>query len=301
MTALTWDVVGTRRYETGVDKGVLYLSTGGGGVYDSGYAWSGLTTVTESPDGAAATPQYADNIIYLNLISAETFGGTIEAFTYPDQFAQCDGTLVPTPGITVGQQTRKAFGLSYRTKVGTDANPDAGYKIHLVYGAQAAPSEKAFATVNDSPEALAFSWDFTTTPVAVTTTIGGVTPKATAILTIDSTVVTAANLTTLESALYGTAGSSPRLPLPDEVIAMFAGSVTSATPTQPTFVAAGGTITIPSITGVQYRRADTNAIVPAGTVVIGTVGASLIIYALPLPGYSFPPMTDTDWQYTRTS
>jgi hypothetical protein len=300
MTQLTWDAVGTRQFETGVDKGVLFLSTGGGGVYDTGYAWNGLTTVTESPDGAEATPQYADNIIYLNLISAETFGGTIEAFTYPDQFAACDGTLVPSAGITVGQQTRKAFGLAYRTKVGNDTNPDAGYKIHLVYGANASPSEKAFATVNDSPEALSFSWDFVTTPVAVTTVIGGVTPKPTAILTIDSTKVTPANLTTLENALYGTAGSSPRLPLPDEVIAMFAGSVTTATPTQPTFVAAGGTITIPTITGVQYRRADTNAVV-TGTVVIATPSTALIIYALPLAGYTFPPMTDTDWQFTRTT
>lgn len=300
MTQLIWDAVGSRQFETGVDKGVLYLSTGGGGVYDTGYAWNGLTTVTESPDGAEATPQYADNIIYLNLISAETFGGTIEAFTYPDQFAACDGTLVPTAGLTVGQQARKPFGLAYRTKVGNDTNPDAGYKIHLVYGANASPSEKAFATVNDSPEALSFSWDFTTTPVAVTTTIGGVTPRPTAILTIDSTKVTAANLAALEQALYGTAGSSPRLPLPDEVIAMFAGSVTSATPTQPTFVAAGGTITIPTITGVQYRRADTNAVV-TGTVVIATAATSLIIYALPVAGYTFPPMTDTDWQFTRTT
>jgi hypothetical protein len=299
MTQLTWDAIGERRFETGVDRGVLYLSSGGG-VYDSGYAWNGLTTVTESPSGADTSPQYADNIIYLNLVAAETFGGTIEAFTYPDQFAECDGTLVPSPGVSVGQQKRRAFGLSYRTKVGTDLNSDAGYKLHLVYGAQAAPSEKAFATVNDSPEALAFSWDFTTTPVPVTTQIGGVTPRPTAILTIDSTKVTAANLTALENALYGTAGTNPRLPLPDEVIAMFAGSVTNATPTQPGFTAAGGVITIPTVTGVTYRRADTNAVV-TGTVTIATIGASLIIYAVPNGGYQFPAMTDSDWQFTRTS
>lgn len=298
MTQITWDNVGQRQFETGCDRGVLYLATNG--VYDNGWAWNGLTTVTESPDGAESTPQYADNIIYLNLVSAETFGGTIEAFMYPDQFAQCDGTATPYPGVAVGQQTRRPFGMSYRTKVGTDQNPDAGYKIHLVYGATASPSEKAYATVNDSPEALSFSWDFTTTPVVLTTQVAGVTLKPTAILTIDSTKVPAANLATLEQALYGTAGSNPRLPLPDEVIAMFAGSVTNATPTQPAFVAAGGTITIPTITGIQYRRADTNAVV-TGTVVISTVGASLIIYALPLAGYSIPAGTDTDWQFTRTS
>jgi hypothetical protein len=298
MTQLVWDQVGQRQFETGVDRGVLYLATAG--VYDIGYAWNGLTTVTESPDGAETTPQYADNIIYLNLVSAETFGGTIEAFMYPDQFAQCDGTATPYPGVAVGQQTRRPFGLSYRTKVGNDQNPDAGYKIHLVYGANAAPSEKAYSTVNDSPEALAFSWDFTTTPVVLTTQVAGVTLKPTAILTVDSTKVPAANLAALEQALYGTAGSSPRLPLPDEVIAMFAGSVTNATPTQPGFVAAGGTITIPTVTGIQYRRADTNAVV-TGTVVISTIGQSLIIYALPLAGYQVPAGTDTDWQFTRTS
>jgi hypothetical protein len=296
MTKLAWDTVGEREFETGVDHGVLYLANGG--VYDEGYAWNGLTTVTESPDGAASTPQYADNIIYLNLISAETFGGTIEAFTYPDEFAECDGTLVPSPGVTVGQQTRRQFGLSYRTKLGNDQNPDAGYKLHLVYGANAAPSEKAYATVNDSPAALSFSWDFTTTPVAVTTEIGGVTPRPTAILTIDSTKVPAANLQALEDALYGTAGADPRLPSPDEVIGMFTGAVTEATPTEPTFTPATGAIVIPTVTGVQYRRADTNAVV-TGTVTITNSGDSLIIYAVPTAGYEFPDDVDTDWQFTR--
>lgn len=298
MTALTWDQSGTRTFETGVDRGVLYLAVGG--VYSIGYAWNGLTTVTESPDGAEASPQYADNIVYLNLTSAETFGGTIEAFTYPDQFAQCDGTAVPTPGVAIGQQNRRNFGLSYRTKKGNDTNPDAGYKLHLVYGAQAKPSEKAYATVNDSPEALSFSWDFTTTPVQVTTLVNGSQLKPTALLTIDSTTVPAANLAALEQALYGSAGADPRLPSPDEVIAMFAGSVTSVTPTAPTFAAAGGTITIPTVTGVEYRRADTNAKV-TGTVTISTVGSSLIIYAVPTAGYVFPSNVDDDWQFTRTS
>lgn len=298
MTALTWDDIGARRYETGVDKGVLY-PVGAGGVYDAGYAWNGLTTVTESPDGAEASPQYADNIIYLNLYSRELLNGTIEAFTYPDQFALCDGTLVPTAGVTVGQQTRKTFGLAYRTKVGTDLDPDAGYKIHLVYGATASPSEQAHTTVNDSPEAVAFSWDFSTVPVPVATVIDGVTPKPTSSLTIDSTKVNPTNLAALELVLYGSVGVAPRLPTPDEVLAMFAGSLTSATPTVPTFVAGTGVITIPTVTGIQYRRADTNAVV-TGTVTIATSGASLIIYALATAGYFIPAGVDTDWQYTRS-
>lgn len=294
MTKLVWDQVGERRYETGVDQGVLYIPVGG--VYSSGYAWNGLTAVTESPSGAEATPIYADNIKYLNLLSVEEFNATIEAYTYPDQFAQCDGTATPQPGVAVGQQVRKMFGLSYRTKVGNDvAAGDFGYKLHLVYGALAAPSEKAFATVNDSPEAVTFSWELTTTPVTVT----GL--KPTAIMTIDSTKVTAANLTALENALYGTGGTDPRLPLPDEAIAMFAGSVTNATPTQPTFVSTTGVITIPVVTGVVYKRADTNVTVTGTVTIAGGAGASLIIYAVPAAGYQFPAGTDDDWQFTRTA
>lgn len=304
MTKLLWDQTGERRYETGVDQGVLYIPTNGVYGPGSGTAWNGLTTVTESPSGAEANAIYADNMKYLNLISVEEFGGTIEAYTYPDAFAQCDGSLVPSTGVSIGQQTRKAFGLSYRTRVGNDVSgSDYGYKLHLVYGANASPSEKAYATINDSPEAITLSWEFTTTPVTVATTIGGVTPKPTAILTIDSTKVLAANLLALEQALYGTPGADARLPLPDEVIGMFAGSITSATPTAPTFVAAGGTATIPTITGVQYRRGDTNAVLASGAFVIpaGSIGVPFVIYAVPLPGYSFPPTVDDDWSFTRTS
>ena len=214
MAVLTWDQVGERFYETGVDHGVLYIPTAG--VYDSGVAWNGLISVTESPSGAEPSPQYADNIKYLNLLSTEEFGGTIEAYTFPDEFAQCDGTAFPKEGLAVGQQTRKTFGLSYRTKIGNDTDgQDLGYKLHLVYGALAAPSEKAYATVNDSPEAVTFSWEFTTTPVEVT----GL--KPTALLTIDSTKVAEADLTTLEALLYGTAAKEPSLPMPDAVIALF--------------------------------------------------------------------------------
>lgn len=294
MTRIAWDATGEKVYESGVDQAVLYIPTNG--LYVNGYGWNGITAVTESPSGAEATPQYADNIKYLNLVSNEDFGATIEAFTYPEQFAQCDGSATPQPGVYVAQQGRKVFGLCYRTKVGDDVNgQDSGYKLHLVYGCLAAPSEKAYSTVNDSPEATPFSWDVTTSPVAVT----GL--KPTASIVINSKKVTGANLTALETILYGAVGVEPRLPLPDEVIGMFAGALTLATPTQPTFVSGTGVITIPVITGVVYRRADTNAIV-TGTVTItpATPGTSLIIYANPAAGYYFPAVIDQDWMFTRT-
>ena len=215
MAKLLWDQVGDRRYETGVDHGVLYTPDPVTGAYDSGVVWNGLTAVTESPSGAESNKQYADNIVYVNLVSAEEFGGTIEAFTAPDEFGIHDGTAAPKVGVYVGQQSRRPFGFSYRTKVGSDLNGDEGYKLHLVYGAQASPSEKGYTTVNDSPEAMALSWEFTTTPVAVT----GL--KPTAILVIDSTKVDAADLAALELELYGAVATEPRLPMPDEVIAMF--------------------------------------------------------------------------------
>jgi hypothetical protein len=293
MAVLTWDGTGERFYETGVDRGVLYIPTGG--VYDTGYAWNGLTAVTESPSGAEATALYADNIKYLNLVSAEEFGAPIEAYTYPPAFAQCDGTATPTAGVSVGQQVRKSFGFSFRTKIGNDvAGADYGYKIHLVYGALAAPSEKAFNSVNDSPEAITFSWEVTTTPVPVT----GL--KPTAILTIDSTKVSASALVALEEALYGTAGTNARLPLPDEVLAIFAGGQTVVTPVAPTATAAG-VITIPTVTGVTYRRADTNAVV-TGTVTITTLNDSLVIRATPSSGaYKFAPNSDDDWSFKKTA
>lgn len=214
MVALTWDTVGDRLYETGVDHGVLYVPDSGG-VYAAGFAWNGLTTLTETPSGAEATPQFADNIKYLNLVSVEQFGGTIEAFTYPDEFAQFDGTATPTPGMQIGQQSRKSFGLCYRTRVGNDVDgTDHGYKLHLVYGIQVQPSEKAYATINDSPEAISFSWAFTTTPVAVTGF------KPTSLVVIDSLTADADVLTALEAILYG-ASAAPHMPLPDAIITMF--------------------------------------------------------------------------------
>ena len=210
MAKLVWDQTGERQYETGVSKGVLYPFSQN--KYQKGVAWNGLTGVTESPSGAEATALYADNIKYLNLMSAEEFGATIEAYTYPDEFGQCNGEGELAQGVTVGQQKRSPFGMSYQTKIGDDTDPDKGYKIHLIYGAQAAPSEKAYATVNDSPEAITFSWEVTTTPIEVP----GM--KPTASLTIDSTKVLPSVLKKIEDILYGTERADPRLPLPSEII-----------------------------------------------------------------------------------
>lgn len=221
---LVWDKTGERFYETGVEKGVLFPVTDG--TYGAGVVWNGLTGVTESPSGAEATALYADNIKYLNLMSAEEFGATIEAYTYPDEFAECDGSASIATGVNIGQQTRKTFGLSYVTRKGNDVDgTDKGYIIHLIYGCMASPSEKAYATINDSPEAITFSWEVTTTPVNVKGF------KPTASLTIDSTKVDAGKLKTFEDILYGkdateepsAAGVAARLPLPDEIATIFAG------------------------------------------------------------------------------
>lgn len=213
MSKLVWDQVGERLYETGTKKGVLYPFESN--AYAKGVAWNGLTAVTESPSGAEATAIYADDIKYLNLRSAEEFGATIEAYTYPDEFAECDGSAYIAPGIKIGQQKRKMFGFSYTTTLGNDTEGDEhGYKIHLVYGATASPSEKSYQTINDSPEAITFSWEVATTPVEVK----GFKPTAT--LEIDSTKVDADKLTALEDILYGTENAEPRLPLPDEVVAL---------------------------------------------------------------------------------
>jgi hypothetical protein len=214
MPALVWDQVGERLYETGVDHGVLYIPDATG-VYASGVAWNGLTSVTESPSGAEATALYADNIKYLNLISVEEFSATIEAYTYPDEFAEYDGLVLPKEGVSIGQQPRKLFGLSYRTRLGNDVEGEEhGYKLHLVYGCKASPSEKAYNTINDSPEAITFSWEVSTTPVPVTGY------KPTALIIVDSTVVAPADLASLETELYGGA-TAANLPTPDEVLALF--------------------------------------------------------------------------------
>jgi hypothetical protein len=216
MAALVWDKVGERLYETGVSNGVLFVRDGTG-AYPKGVAWNGLTNVTEKPTGAEANPFYADNIKYLNILSVEEFEASIEAFMYPDEFAQCDGSAELIPGVKIGQQNRKVFGLAYKTVLGNDALGDAyGYKLHLVYGANAAPSEKSYGTINDSPEPMGMSWDLTTTPVAVTGF------KPTACLTIESPDVDPTKLAAFEKVLFGDTATESRLPLPDEVKTLLA-------------------------------------------------------------------------------
>lgn len=227
MSKLVWDKVGERVYETGIDRGVLYIPDNTG-KYSDGVAWNGLTGVSESPSGAESNAQYADNIKYLNLVSAEDFGATVEAFTYPPEFGQFDGSAEVAEGVTIGQQNRKIFGMSYRTVIGNDTlSNDYGYKIHLIYGAQATPSEKGYETINDSPEPITFSWELSTTPVEVT----GYKPTASVI--IDSTKADKEKLKALEDILYGkdptttdgTDGVKPRLPMPDEIITLMGGAL----------------------------------------------------------------------------
>lgn len=217
MAELTWDGIGDRFFETGVSKGVLYPQVAG--AYPVGVAWNGLTAITESPSGAEPTPLYADNLKYLNLFSAEEFAATLEAYTWPAEFNACDGSAEPKPGVLVGQQTRQAFGLSYQTIVGNDVDGnDHGTKIHVVYGCKASPSEKAYATVNDSPEAATFSWEISTTPALVT----GL--KPTAIITLDSRDLSAADWTAVTEVLYGTSGTEASLPAPDALLALITGA-----------------------------------------------------------------------------
>ena len=213
MAKLVWDKTGERYYETGTKNGVLYPMVSG--AYPKGVAWNGLTAVSQSPSGAEATPLYADDVKYLNLISAEEFGFSIEAYTYPAEFEACDGSAEVATGVTIGQQTRQGFGFCYRTIVGNDTESnDYGYKLHLIYGAMASPSEKSYATVNDSPEAITFSWECTTTPVNVTGF------KPTSYICVDSTKVGAEKMAALEAVLYGSESEEAKLPLPDEIIAL---------------------------------------------------------------------------------
>ena len=233
MTRLVWDETGKRTYETGVSNGVLYVQ-GASGTYEKGVAWNGLTAVTEAPSGAEATPLYADNIKYLELRSTEEFGATIEAYTYPDEFEKCDGSASIGTGVTIGQQTRHSFGLSYKTILGNDTqNNDYGYKIHLIYGATASPSEKGYQTINDSPEAITFSWEISTTPIDVPGF------KPTSSLTIDSTKIDAEKLTKIENLLYGDTATEPKSPTPAEILAiltpgLYSDSDTATEPKSPT-------------------------------------------------------------------
>jgi hypothetical protein len=287
MSRLTWGQPSDRLYETGVKQAVLYKQNGAG-AYTNGYAWNGMTAVTESPSGAESTKLYADDSVYLNLLSVEEFGCTIEAYTYPDEFAECDGSAEPSAGVSIGQQTRKPFGFCYRTRIGNAITEDLGYKLHIVYGALAAPSEKAYATVNDSPEAITFSWEVSTTPVAVTGR------KPTASLVIDSTKVDPTTLAALEDILYGTTGTDPSLPMPDDIIAMFEGTLTLVTPTVPSYNGTTHVITIPTVTGVTYYIDDE---IVTGTVTL-TTGQNKLVIARANIGYYFPDPIDSDWLYT---
>ena len=219
MSRLTWNKTGDRLYETGVEECALFPQATDG-TYPLGVAWEGVTNVTESPSGAEPTKLYANDTVYATMMSAEELGGSIEAYTYPDEFAECDGSATVAKGVKIGQQTRKAFGLAYKTLIGNDIVGTAyGYKLHVIYGATASPSEKAHATVNDSPEAQTMSWEFTTTPVAVTGN------KPTASIEIDSTTADADKLAALEAMIYGSESSEPKLPTPDEIIALMGGAV----------------------------------------------------------------------------
>ena len=295
MSKLTWDNIGERFYETGVDRGVIYpyktVSTVTG--YQKGVAWNGLTAVNENPSGAEATALYADNIKYLNLLSNEEYGATIEAYTYPDEFAECDGSAEPVTGVYLQQQKRIAFGFTYRTKIGNDVEgSDKGYKIHLVYKAMAQPSSKSYATINDTPEAITFSWEVTTTPENVTGY------KPTAHLVIDSTKVGAEQLAALEDVLYGNELNDARLPLPDEVIAIIGGGATPSIELSrhAIEVEVDGTfpltaVTVPNGQTVTWSSAATaTAEVSNGTVTGKAAGSTIITASITVDGVTY---TDT--------
>lgn len=292
MSVLEWDKTGERLYETGVDHGVLY-QVDMAGEYVDGVAWNGLTAVTDAPTGAESNKQYADNITYLNLISAEEWGGTIEAFMFPEEFNQNDGQGTPTPGVSVSQQRRRTFGFTWRTRLGNDIEgTDYGYKLHLAWGCLASPSEKSYATINDSPEAITFSWEVTTTPVAVGT-IGGTEYKPTAKMTIDSTKVDPVKLAALEQVLYGTAVTDAELPSPADVVTILSSALTSATPAAPTYDSGSDEITIPATAGVIYSINGVDKV--AGDHVIT---ATSEVLARPATGYKFPVPTQTQWVFT---
>lgn len=291
MTALVFDDTGNRRFETGVKKGVLYPLNTGNGLYDNGYAWNGLTTIKEKPAGAASNKTYADNQVYSNLLSAETFAGEISAYTYPDAFGLCDGTAAPVSGLSVGQQSRSTFGLSYRTEVGNDVSSDVGYKVHLIYGALASPSERDFSTINDNPAPVAFTWAFDCTG-ASSNSYG-----SPSLIVLDSTKVDATALASLEAFLYGTGGTNPSLPPPDSVLALFTGSITAITLTAPTFDGAH-TITIPTQTGVKYY---VDGVLHAAGSQLLTAGQKKIVTAVAQAGYVFNTPVVDRWMFTYVS
>ncbi len=268
MSKIVWDAIGEHKYETGVDHGVLYVMDNNG-VYSNGVAWNGLTSVSESPSGAESNPQYADNIKYLDLFSAEEFGATIECFTYPKEWEECDGSVSPVEGVNIYQQTRKTFGLSYRTKIGNDVTPDLGYKLHLVYNCKATPSERAYNTVNDSPEALSFSYEITTTPIEVEGY------KNTSILTIDSTKFVTQEqkdrLAALEALLYGTDTVYTATAMP---LTAFVEGVDYYTKEGNNYVKVADTTGTPDSSTQYYTASEGTATLPLPSVVIDTLSGN---------------------------
>lgn len=292
--SLVWDQTGQRLYETGTDRGVLYPQNAQGN-YPKGVAWNGLTGVTESPSGADKTDLWADNIKYLSLRAAEDFGATITCYTYPDEWLECDGSAEPISGVVIGQQTRKPFGLSFRSIIGNDTESnDHGYKLHLIYNATASPSERAYSTVNDSPEAIEFSYELATTPTGIT----GYKPIAS--MTIDSTKVAADRLAALEQILYGTAGGAdPRLPLPDEVLSILGSTSTPSVTVSPSRIGLTvgntyslNTAVVPAGTAVSYTSSDTEVatVSAAGVVTAVADGSATITASITVSGSSY---TDT--------
>lgn len=298
MTRILWDQVGKRRFKTGVDRGVFYKRNPDGS-YGNAVPWNGLTNVTESPSGAEANKTYADNMVYVVIKSAEEFGGTIEALFYPDEFAECDGSAEVVPGVKIGQQNRKSFGFAYRTLLGNDTeSTDYGYEIHVIYGADAAPSEVANGTVNESPEPGALSWELTTTPTPVGT-INGVEYKPTAHLTIDSTKLDAATLALVEDLLYGDNDSDGTLPTPAELIALIEGESTpinlATYANQPSYNNTTHVATLPAVTGVVwYVDGEETA---AGALPALAVGETIEVEARAASGYHIA-QGDTDWTYS---
>lgn len=285
MSKITWDDTGKRMWETGVAFGTLFVRNALG-LYPLGVAWNGLTAVTESPSGAESNKQYADNRVYANIMSAEELSGTIEAFTWPTEFNSCDGVATPYPGVYVGQQNRDTFGFVYKTKLGNDVSEDLGYKLHIWYGCKASPSEKAYNTVNDSPELTAFSWEVAAEKVDVP----GLKPAA--CLTITSTEVDAAKLAALELVLFGDVGVDPRLPLPAEVFTLIGTTLIDAEPVMPAYVQGTHTITIPTTTGIDYQIDGVTKV--AGALVI-TKDTTVI--AVPKTGYKLKAGVDDDFFY----
>lgn len=298
MTRLQWNAAGYNKFQAGVERGVLYVRDSSGN-YGDGVPWSGLTTVTESPSGAEPNKQYADNKVYVILKSAEEFAATIEAFWSPKEFDQCDGSATPVAGLHLGQQARKSFGFSWVSLLGDElVGTDLGRRMHFAYGCNAAPSERANATLNESPEAGGLSWEVSTNPVDVGT-INGVAYRPVAHVYVDSTEVSAATWQALEDIAYGSASGEPRLPMPQELFDLINGAVTvvnlGLAANQPSFVSSTGVITLPAVTGVQWKINGVNKS-PGAQPAIAT-GATATVLATPLAGYSLGG--DDDWVFSR--